>query len=63
MYFLASSAGTITTAAAPSETGEQSKSVKGSATIVELITLSTLISNGNCAFGLFLAFLWFTTEN
>ena len=63
MYFLASSAGTITTAAAPSETGEQSNKVNGSATIVAFNTLSTLISNGNCAFGFLAAFLWFTTEN
>ena len=31
--------------------------------MVELITLSTLISNGNCALGFLDAFLWFTTEN
>ena len=47
MNSLALSAAQITIAAAPSETGEQSSKVNGSATGEDANTLSTLISNGN----------------
>ena len=53
--------GATITAAAPSVTGEQSKSRRGSATIVDFSTVSSVISLWNCAIGFRAPLKWFFT--